>query len=144
MTAARNGRTERAPCFGDLRFAPADGPATGRFALLSGVFELLALCQDCPFRAECVAEVKPSRSGFDGVCGGHLWHDGRAVASAAGVGPAPDEPPMRASCGLPAGARAHSRYGERACTACRQAQRDYQRGRRRRLAREAAESQRGE
>ncbi|MEV7936579.1 hypothetical protein AB0O82_10590 [Kitasatospora sp. NPDC088264] len=139
MTAAETNWTDRAPCRGDLRFAPADGPAASRFAMLADVFELLALCRDCPFRSECIARVAPSQSGFDGVCGGHLWLDGRAIASAHGIGPAPEEPPLRAACGTPAGARSHSRHGERACSACRQAQRDYQRERRRRRrAQEAA------
>ncbi|MEV4557224.1 hypothetical protein AB0K51_09515 [Kitasatospora sp. NPDC049285] len=142
MTAAGNGWMRDAPCFGDLRFAPAEGPDSSRFVLLARAHELLRLCQGCPFRVDCVVRVKPSRSGLDGVCGGHLWIDGVPVASAYGIGPDSDEPPLRASCGTPAGARAHSRHGDgRACDACREAQRVYQRERRRRLALEAAEKE---
>ncbi|GAA1221532.1 hypothetical protein GCM10009665_09680 [Kitasatospora nipponensis] len=49
------------------------GPALGR-------------CARCPVDRECLAVVEPAHSWFDGVCGGSLWRNGRAVAGAAAAG----------------------------------------------------------
>lgn len=40
---------------------------------------VLRACNQCPIRRECEAVVDPSHSWFDGVSGGRLWRNGRAV-----------------------------------------------------------------
>ncbi|MFF4571456.1 WhiB family transcriptional regulator [Streptomyces sp. NPDC001410] len=40
----------------------------------------LRACNKCPIRRECEAIVDPAHSWFDGVSGGRLWRNGRAVA----------------------------------------------------------------
>ncbi|MGW0822491.1 hypothetical protein [Streptomyces sp. NPDC002845] len=93
--------------------------------------DLLKICDACPFRAACVARVRPAKSKFDGICGGRLWCDGKAIESCTSAHPdeldEPDglrEPGTYDSCGREAGARAHNRRGERACESCLQAARE--------------------
>lgn len=38
--------------------------------------EALRVCDTCTVRAWCLDMVDPSRAYFDGVAGGHTWHDG--------------------------------------------------------------------
>ncbi|WP_457032614.1 WhiB family transcriptional regulator [Kitasatospora sp. P5_F3] len=38
-------------------------------------------CGHCPVRSQCLAAVQPDQSWFDGVCGGRLWRNGRAVST---------------------------------------------------------------
>jgi len=40
---------------------------------------LAALCRGCPAMARCLAQVTPSRTGFDGVCAGRVWSNGLVV-----------------------------------------------------------------
>jgi len=37
----------------------------------------LQICDQCPVRFWCLNHVDPARSYFDGVAGGHTWHEGR-------------------------------------------------------------------
>ncbi|TQE21602.1 hypothetical protein Sipo8835_37255 [Streptomyces ipomoeae] len=126
----------------------ADNPA---FVLPEGIQlpmrvpseELLKICDSCPFRAACIARVRPAKSKFDGVCGGRLWCDGQAIEACASAHSDEldeldrrREPGTYDSCGREAGARAHRRRGERACESCLQAEREAAR-RRRAKAREA-------
>ncbi|MFF2504163.1 WhiB family transcriptional regulator [Streptomyces sp. NPDC058067] len=39
----------------------------------------LRACNHCPIREECETVVDPARTWFDGVSGGRLWRNGRAV-----------------------------------------------------------------
>lgn len=39
----------------------------------------LAICQDCPVRWWCLNTVDPKRNYYDGVVGGHAWHDGKPI-----------------------------------------------------------------
>lgn len=100
--------------------------------------DLLKICDSCPFRAACIARVRPAKSKFDGICGGRLWCDGQAIESCASAHPGeldePDglrEPGTYDGCGREAGARAHRRRGERVCDNCGQAEREAARRRRR-------------
>jgi hypothetical protein len=36
----------------------------------------LSVCAECPVRQWCLNTVDPLRSHFDGVAGGHAWHEG--------------------------------------------------------------------
>lgn len=109
-----------APCAGDARFTPDNATAGSLRAPQTQV--LLAVCQQCTFRSRCIALVLPRHSSFDGVCGGRLWLDGEIRATCHGAhsrelkeGGAP------ITHGTEAGARAHNRRGESACTLCREA-----------------------
>ncbi|WP_406303653.1 hypothetical protein OHA61_16570 [Streptomyces sp. NBC_00885] len=109
-----------APCAGDLRFTSTDATAdTFREPLFE---QLLLVCQDCPFRSQCIELVLPRQSLFDGICGGRLWFDGqvRDECEAAHRGEL-EERGSYINHGTEAGARAHNRRGERACSLCREA-----------------------
>lgn len=79
-----------------------------------------AYCNRCAFRAECIEHVDPRPLGFDGVCGGRLWRNGRVI------GTKPDPRP-NASCGSNAGYTRHIAAGERACPDCIDAHSAYNR-----------------
>lgn len=118
-----------APCVGDLRFTPNDATADS----LSETRDLLKVCQDCPFRAQCIGLVLPRHSLFDGICGGRLWLNGQIRDTCETA--RPDEVRESGSPithGTEAGARAHNRRGERACSLCREAGRLAQARRRQR------------
>ncbi|MFF9478048.1 hypothetical protein [Streptomyces sp. NPDC014733] len=110
----------RAPCAGDVRFAPAL-PAPARDPTM---LALLEACGTCQWRAQCIARVRPRRSRFDGICGGRLWRDGKILAScedATTTELAEGAAPI--AHGTEAGARTHRRRGQRPCAACLEAQR---------------------
>ena len=44
----------------------------------------LALCERCPFTAECLARVAPRESKYDGVAGGRVYRNGKPVHTARG------------------------------------------------------------
>ncbi|WP_425834235.1 hypothetical protein [Streptomyces fractus] len=115
-----NGWVAQAPCVGDPRFTPNDARADT--LRTPHVTDLLTTCETCPFRARCIALVKPHHSHFDGICGGRLWLDGWIRATCRGAEPgeldSEGEPPI--VHGTEAGARAHHRRGEEACTLCRE------------------------
>lgn len=118
-----------APCAGDARFAPDD--ATMKSLRTHRMRMLLRVCQQCPFRAPCIALVLPRRSGFDGICGGRLWIDGVIYARCPGARPDElKEGLLPIVHGTEAGARAHNRRGETACSMCRKAGRQAQARRR--------------
>ncbi|WP_431770865.1 hypothetical protein [Streptomyces cucumeris] len=124
-----NGWASEAPCAGDFRFTPEE---TAAEAPTEPLVALLAICRDCPFRAQCVDLVLPSASLFDGVCGGRLWRDGQVLATCDDARPAELRERGRRPIthGTEAGARAHNRRGERACSLCREAGRLAQQARR--------------
>lgn len=39
----------------------------------------LAICATCPVRSWCLNTVDPARNYYDGVVGGHAWHDGKPM-----------------------------------------------------------------
>lgn len=39
----------------------------------------LALCNECPVRWWCLNTVDPARNFYDGVVGGHAWHEGKPI-----------------------------------------------------------------
>ncbi|MFD3455793.1 hypothetical protein ACFWVC_26895 [Streptomyces sp. NPDC058691] len=111
----------RAPCHGIGAFAPNEDAWSTQADLLRMCQGLLGTCGPCPFRAECIATIKPVQAMFDGIAGGRLWCNGVVIAALEDVSDAElAEPKLRASCGTEAGARDHNRHGERACAACRQ------------------------
>ncbi|MEU8560605.1 hypothetical protein AB0C45_03860 [Streptomyces cyaneofuscatus] len=124
-----NGWASEAPCAGDFRFTPEETTAE---APTEPLVALLAVCRDCPFRAQCIDLVLPSASLFDGVCGGRLWRDGQVLATCDDAQPAELRERGRRPIthGTEAGARAHNRRGERACSLCREAGRLAQQARR--------------
>ncbi|MBZ9641379.1 hypothetical protein [Streptomyces sp. PSKA30] len=124
-----NGWASEAPCAGDFRFTPEETTAE---APTEPLVALLAVCRDCPFRAQCIDLVLPSASLFDGVCGGRLWRNGQVLATCNDAQPAELRERGRRPIthGTEAGARAHNRRGERACSLCREAGRLAQQARR--------------
>ncbi|WP_369258859.1 hypothetical protein [Streptomyces sp. R35] len=118
-----------APCGGDGRFTPDDvSEDTLRAAQTQ---QLLQVCQQCPFRSACISLVLPRRSKFDGICGGRLWLNGEIRATCENADPAElAEPTSPITHGTEAGARAHNRRGETACSLCREAARLAQAARR--------------
>ncbi|MFJ2202722.1 hypothetical protein [Streptomyces violaceusniger] len=124
-----NGWASEAPCAGDFRFTPEETTAE---APTEPLVALLAVCRDCPFRAQCIDLVLPSASLFDGVCGGRLWRNGQVLATCDDAQPAELRERGRRPIthGTEAGARAHNRRGERACSLCREAGRLAQQARR--------------
>ncbi|MEV4907089.1 hypothetical protein AB0N46_20925 [Streptomyces albidoflavus] len=124
-----NGWASEAPCAGDFRFTPEETTAE---APTEPLVALLAVCRDCTFRAQCIDLVLPSASLFDGVCGGRLWRDGQVLATCEDAQPAElrERGRRRITHGTVAGARAHNRRGERACSLCREAGRLAQQARR--------------
>ncbi|GGV26746.1 hypothetical protein GCM10010245_43920 [Streptomyces spectabilis] len=62
--------------------ACADLPPHSVFTRIpSEAAAVLRACNQCPIRKECEAVVDPGRTWFDGVSGGRLWRNGRAVAA---------------------------------------------------------------
>lgn len=125
-----NGWVAEAPCAGDFRFGSEVTAAEDPTAPL--VLSLLSTCQDCPFRAQCVALVLPRTSRFDGVCGGRLWHSGRILTACEAAEPDELHEGRRRPIthGTEAGARAHRRRQERVCSLCLEADRLAQQARR--------------
>ncbi|MGQ4424790.1 hypothetical protein ACN6LL_007343 [Streptomyces violaceoruber] len=125
-----NGWVGEAPCAGDARFTSEETAAEAPTEPL--VLSLLATCQGCPFRSQCIDLVMPSTSLFDGVCGGRLWRNGQVLATCEGAQPAELRERGRRPIthGTEAGARAHNRRGERACSLCLEAGRLAQQARR--------------
>ncbi|MBY8884813.1 hypothetical protein K7472_08130 [Streptomyces sp. PTM05] len=120
-----------APCAGDLRFAPPEAEQAAAFLRSPLARQLLATCQDCPFRSACISRVLPRKSGFDGICGGRLWIDGQVQAECADADPGElAEHGSYIPHGTESGARAHNRRGEPACAWCREAGRRAQADRR--------------
>ncbi|MEU7640968.1 hypothetical protein AB0C11_33705 [Streptomyces sp. NPDC039016] len=112
----------KAPCAGDVRFTPNDATEDSLGAPQART--LLRICQNCPFRAQCISLVLPRASHFDGVCGGRLWLNGQIRATCKAAHPdelTEHDPYIHRGAGTEAGARAHSRRGERACSLCREA-----------------------
>ncbi|MBT2366195.1 hypothetical protein J7E88_12965 [Streptomyces sp. ISL-10] len=109
-----------APCTGDTRFTPDD--ATADSLRTPQTRALLVVCQECPFRSRCIALVMPRRSRFDGICGGRLWLDGKIRDTCKGAhSDELEEGSAPITHGTEAGARAHNRRGESACSLCREA-----------------------
>ncbi len=109
-----------APCAGDTRFTPDDPTADSLSTPQTR--KLLVICQDCPFQPRCIALVLPRHSLFDGICGGRLWLDGQVLATCKGARPDElEEGAAPITHGTEAGARAHNRRGETACSLCREA-----------------------
>jgi hypothetical protein len=111
----------RAPCDGLDGFTPSEDAwkTVGDLKRLCG--SRLGYCKPCPFRAECIAVVKPAQAMFDGVAGGRVWCNGLVIDALDDVSDEElAEPKLRASCGTEAGAKDHTRHGERPCTSCRQ------------------------
>lgn len=124
-----NGWASEAPCAGDFRFTPEETTAEASMELL---VTLLAVCRDCPFRSPCIDMVLPRASLFDGICGGRLWRNGQPLMTCDDAQPAELRERGRRPIthGTEAGARAHNRRGERACSLCREAGRLAQQARR--------------
>ncbi|AJC58615.1 hypothetical protein [Streptomyces sp. 769] len=109
-----------APCAGDLRFTPADASADALRTPMTR--QLLKVCQGCPYRSRCIDLVLPRASKFDGICGGRLWIDGTVRDECEAAHPDDlAEDGRYIPHGTEAGARAHNRRGERACSLCREA-----------------------
>ncbi|MER6086857.1 hypothetical protein [Streptomyces bluensis] len=131
------GWVSRAPCAGDRRFTPGDA-CDGRDVLedllkAPQILDLLNVCRVCPFRAECISLVRPHVSRFDGICGGRLWFHGQIRDTCETADPDElAEGARHITHGTEAGARAHNRRGERACSLCREAGRLAQARRRQR------------
>lgn len=107
-----------APCFSRPELAPAEEPPTARLAR-EAFGQALAVCGPCPLRAECIADVRPQKVGFTGVCGARLWFDGQVIAELDDADPSELPPPtFRKACGTAAGARAHRRAVEQQCGQC--------------------------
>lgn len=125
-----NGWVAQAPCAGDFRFTSEEAEAGAPTEPL--VLALLDACHGCSFRSQCVDLVMPSASQFDGVCGGRLWSNGQVLATCEDARPAELRERRRhpITHGTEAGARAHNRRGERACSLCREAGRLAQQARR--------------
>ena len=122
------GWVSRAPCAGDRRFTPGDAfedrDVFEDLLKAPQIQDLLKVCRVCPFRAECISHIKPRASLFDGICGGRLWFNGQIRATCETADPDELEegaPPI--THGTEAGARAHNRRGETACSLCLEAAR---------------------
>ncbi len=127
----------KAPCLGRTEFSPREDDWDTAQGLRMLCLPLLAECGGCPFRAQCVQEVQPALSSFDGVCGGRLWIGGEVIAEAGGVLALElNVSRHRPVCGTEAAVRDHRRHGETPGLSCRIAARDAQR--RRNEARKAA------
>ncbi|MFK0279805.1 hypothetical protein ACIQVL_04925 [Streptomyces sp. NPDC090499] len=123
------GWVREAPCGGDERFTPDD--ISEQVLRTPEMRALLAVCQRCPFRAECISLVLPRHSLFDGVCGGRLWFNGQIRATCENADPAElAEGGSPIIHGTESGARAHNRRREPACALCREAARIAQANRR--------------
>ncbi|GHE80012.1 hypothetical protein GCM10014715_39190 [Streptomyces spiralis] len=114
-----------APCRDEHGFTPSEDDFASEADLRRLCGPLLATCGPCPFRAVCIATVKPAQARFDGIAGGRLWWGGLVIAALDDVFEDElTEPKLRASCGTEAGAQDHKRHGERVCPSCRQAERE--------------------
>ncbi|MGW1157799.1 hypothetical protein ACWD48_06135 [Streptomyces sp. NPDC002519] len=114
-----------APCRGRDGFTPSEDDWKTGADLKRLCGPQLAACGPCPFRAVCIATVKPAQAKFDGICGGRLWCNGEVIDALDDVFEDElAEPKLRASCGTEAGAQDHKRHGERVCPSCRQATRE--------------------
>lgn len=132
------------PCAGVAGFVHDPGRNRDETAVRLVVFSSrLALCLECPYRAECIDLVQPQQSRFDGICGGRLWINGNVVANPADL---PDseltEPKLRAYCGTDTGYRQHRTLGEPVCLSCASAVRLVERARQEHKDREAREEAR--
>ncbi|MGW1626305.1 hypothetical protein [Streptomyces sp. NPDC002172] len=117
--------TLSAPCRGQKGFTPNEDEYSSEGALKRLCWPLLATCGPCSFRSECIATVKPSQAHFDGIAGGRLWWGGIVVGALDDVFEDElTEPKLRASCGTEAGAKDHTRHGERPCPSCAQTTRE--------------------
>ncbi|MCX4858303.1 hypothetical protein OG426_30570 [Streptomyces canus] len=115
----------RAPCCGLDGFTVGENDWKTGADLKRLCGPQLATCGPCPFRAECIATVKPAQAFFDGIAGGRLWCNGVVIASLDDVCDEElAEAKLRASCGTEAGAKDHIRHGESPCPSCRQAARE--------------------
>jgi hypothetical protein len=102
-----------------IGFSPGESEWKSSASLIRDLRPHMQVCAPCPFRADCIALVKPAQARFDGVAGGRIWANGVVICQLSVV--ADDEliePELRASCGTEAGARDHNRHGERACSIC--------------------------
>ncbi|MFH8771986.1 hypothetical protein [Streptomyces sp. NPDC017958] len=114
-----------APCQGRDGFTVRDDQWKTRADLKRLCGPLLPTCGPCPFRAKCIATVKPAQAIFDGIAGGRLWCNGVVISALDDVFDEElAEPKLRATCGTEAGAKDHIRHGERPCPSCRQAVRE--------------------
>ncbi|MFF1839964.1 hypothetical protein ACFVXE_38340 [Streptomyces sp. NPDC058231] len=117
--------TLRAPCSGQDGFAPNQEAWRTPRDLKRLCQARLGYCKPCPFRAECIATIKPSQAKFDGIAGGRLWCNGEVIDALDDVSDDElAEPKLRPSCGTEAGAKSHSRNDERICPSCRQVTRE--------------------
>lgn len=134
--------TLRAPCRGMDGFSPSEKAWKTADGLKRLCRPQLQVCRRCPFRAECIALVKPAQAQFDGVAGGRVWCNGEVIARLSSVTDADmAEPKLRASCGTEAGAKDHNRNGERACVSCRQVARQIHARRKEERAKEEQQEQ---
>jgi hypothetical protein len=83
-TTDRAGWVENAPCAGDWQKFDV-GPMHRRDTSIRYAQDALEVCRTCPFTRECLDRVAPHLSGFDGVCAGTYWIDGRAIHSVTAV-----------------------------------------------------------
>lgn len=68
------------PCAGRWYMTdPGMAAKTRTDSLIVACLPGLALCRECPFVARCLDRVKPAESWYDGVCGGHVWRNGKVV-----------------------------------------------------------------
>ncbi len=110
------------PCYGNLAFAPRESLYSDRGSLLKLCLNLLPTCGPCPARAQCIYQVRPRPSKFDGVAGGRIWVAGDVVATVHG---ADDRElprlikPRQGICGTARGVGEHYTRGEQYCDACR-------------------------
>jgi hypothetical protein len=115
----------RAPCRGQDGFTVRENQWKSGVDLKRLCGPQLPTCGPCPFRAECIATVKPAQALFDGIAGGRLWCNGVVISALDDVSDEElAEPKLRSSCGTEAGAKDHIRHGERPCPSCRQAARE--------------------
>jgi hypothetical protein len=81
---------------------------------------VLAICQPCPFKSQCVEHVDPRGSHNNIVAGGVVWQKGRPVAFLGrererdSRGAKPTKP-----CGTVAAYKRHQYWGEDICEPCR-------------------------
>ncbi|MFC1415409.1 hypothetical protein [Streptacidiphilus cavernicola] len=67
-------------CLGRADFVAAEGRWEAQPDEMYEELQPLAqLCRGCPAIADCLADVRPSRTGFDGVCAGRVWLNGLVV-----------------------------------------------------------------
>ncbi|MEU4095521.1 hypothetical protein [Streptomyces sp. NPDC026673] len=134
--------TDIAPCRGMDGFTVNEDEWQHGDDLMDLCEPQLPTCGPCPFRAECIALIKPAQAKFDGIAGGRLWCNGEVITALDDVDVEElAEPKLRASCGTEAGAGDHKRHGERPCPSCRQAAREMTARRNERKAKEPKQLQ---